>query len=197
MWKREEIVSHIPIHNRRDTAMKKRLITLALSIALLVALCVPAALATSQDRNRLVNQPYEYPVKAGSDEWYTLMDDGGYAAVVTANHVDEELLASMTTPALVETVMSYPLLGSPLAFNSGEQWMKSISDWGFKGIDILLVREDALECTEEYFEGRMSVRSGEDLRGAERYLAYKVGIDLNAVAEVTQESLGVAPRAIG
>lgn len=131
-------------------AMKKSpwrvLLVLAACVGLCAALVSVSAADPSPEPVYTIDEPYEYPVLPGTDEWKELTS---FQEMIAACHVDEELLASMTTPALLETVLNYPLLVNVYCFNSLEQGMDSVSQY-FKGIELLAAREDAADCLQEY-----------------------------------------------
>ncbi len=101
-----------------------------------------ADVAPTDNLSYTVDTPYSYPIVPGTAEWNSLTS---LKEKIEVCSVDEELMKSMTTPALLETVINYPLLINMYAFNSIEQGYASVSEY-FKGIDILLAREDALVC---------------------------------------------------
>ena len=84
----------------------KKLFSLFLATAIFTLLCSSQALAANalQNSGTTVDTPYEYPVVPGTSEWYELTSLEDKIAIC---HVDEELLVSMTTPALLETVLNY------------------------------------------------------------------------------------------
>ena len=81
----------------------KKLFSLFLATAIFTLLCSSQALAANalQNSGTTVDTPYEYPVVPGTSEWYELTSLEDKIAIC---HVDEELLVSMTTPALLETI---------------------------------------------------------------------------------------------
>lgn len=128
----------------------KKLFSLFLATAIFTLLCSSQALAANalQNSGTTVDTPYEYPVVPGTSEWYELTSLEDKIAIC---HVDEELLVSMTTPALLETVLNYPLLINIYAFDSTEAGIKSVSQY-FSGIEILFDRADAAECIATFYE---------------------------------------------
>ncbi len=89
---------------------------------------------------------YDYPIVPGTDQWkaFTSRDQR-----VAACHVDAELLESMTTRALVETVLTYPMLIDMYAYNTLQEGIEHVSQ-DFAGISILKERSDAAACLEAY-----------------------------------------------
>lgn len=124
--------------------MLKKSLALILSIALTVSLCLVPSMAvdtSSTSSVYSVTEPYVYPVVPGTDEWEAL---DSLAEKIEACSIDENTLAAMSTPALVETVITYPLLINIYAFNSVEEGIESVSQY-FDGIQVLLNRENAAE----------------------------------------------------
>ena len=89
-----------------------------------------------------VTAPYEYPVLPGTQEWAALQT---LEEKIQACAVDESLMCSMTTQALLETVINYPLFANIYAFNSIEDGLASVSSY-FQGIELLLQRKDLDSC---------------------------------------------------
>lgn len=126
----------------------KKVFCLFLSAMLLATLCVSPALAANSAQGQSVDTPYEYPVLPGTPAWNEL---DSLEEKIAVCHVNEELLASMTTAALLETVLNYPLLVNIYAFSSIEMGIESVSQY-FPGLPLLLAREDAMECLSSYSE---------------------------------------------
>lgn len=139
--------------------MKKGLCRVLLILTVCAALCTAlmsvSAADSAPESVYTVDEPYEYPILPGTEEWNSL---GSFQEMVAACHVDEGLLASMTTPALLETVLHYPLLGSGLLYDTQEQWIESVSSY-FKGLGLLLAREDAGECLLKFVEAQAATRA--------------------------------------
>jgi hypothetical protein len=82
---------------------------------------------------------YDYPIKPGTDEWKAL---GSHEEMLKACQIPEELLHRMSTAALVETVLNYPLSVDWWAYDSTEIGIKHVSGQ-FNGLSELLSRNDA------------------------------------------------------
>lgn len=122
--------------------MEQKRILRNVAAMLCVVLVVSAVVAGSAVRR----QPYEYPVVPGTAAWTEL---NGLDEMIAACAVDESRLEAMTTPALLETVLDYPLLINIYAFNTVEQGIDSVSSY-FTGLPMLLARPDALTCMQAY-----------------------------------------------
>ena len=119
--------------------MKKRLPVLLLVVMLLgVLLCGYAS--PEETPVYTIDTPYVYPVLPGTDEWRALKN---MQEKIEACHVPEELLQNMTTEALAETVLTYPLLPCMFAFDTIEMGYRSVSGY-FLGLSELEKREDAI-----------------------------------------------------
>lgn len=116
---------------------------------LCVALVALAVVAGSAVRR----QPYEYPIVPGTAAWTEL---SGLDEMIAACAVDENRLEAMTTPALLETVLHYPLLVNIYAYSSVEQGVDSVSSY-FAGLPMLLARPDALTCMQAYAQAEATV----------------------------------------
>jgi hypothetical protein len=84
---------------------------------------------------------YEYPIRPGSADWKALQT---HDEMVQVTQVEESLLASMSDDGLMQTVLSYPLFGDVLAYNSPQQGFDAIRS-NFGGLRELLEREGAAE----------------------------------------------------
>lgn len=122
----------------------KKLFCLLLTLISVVSLCSLSALATNASLNSdyTIDTAYEYPIVPGTPEWNQLdsLDEK-----IAACHVDDSLLTSMTTPALLETVLNYPLLINMYAYSNPEMGIDSIAQY-FNGLNLLFERDDAYDC---------------------------------------------------
>lgn len=137
--------------------LKKNLLKAAsmlLSTAFLFSM-VSTFAAESGGEAQANNQPYDYPVKLGTPEWRSFHSR---VERLAACHVEEALLKTMTTQALVETVLNYPMLADMYAFNSIEEGIERVSIH-FAGINELAGRSDAVECLNRYSASIQAGRS--------------------------------------
>ena len=86
-----------------------------------------------------------YPIQPGTEEWAKL---DSLDAKIAACKVEPQLMDSMTTEALLETVLDSPLLPNIYAFSSAEIGIGSVSGY-FEGLQMLHDREDAAECIQK------------------------------------------------
>jgi hypothetical protein len=118
-----------------------RPIYVTLVLAWLGCLAVPALAQRGAGLGRGEGDAYEYPIRPGTAVWKTLQS---HDDMVRVTQVEESLLASMSDEGLVQTVLSYPLLGDVLAHSSPQQGFNAIRSQ-FGGLRALLEREGAAE----------------------------------------------------
>ena len=122
----------------------KKILTVLLAFTMLATLCAGCA-SEKDEKAKQIDTPYVYPIQPGTEEWAKL---DSLDAKIAACKVDPELMNSMTTEALLETVLNYPLLPNIYAFSSAEIGIGSVSGY-FEGLQMLHDREDAAECIQK------------------------------------------------
>ncbi len=134
--------------------MKKKIF-----VAILAVICIiisnlsvanTEASELKKDNNNYIDEPYQYPVIPGTNEWKEL---DSMPQKIAVSHVKLELLEKMTTSALVETVVTYPLFICVHAYDSLETGVTEVSTY-FKGIEELCKRSDAREKVLQYINDR-------------------------------------------
>lgn len=86
-----------------------------------------------------INKPYNFPVRPDMQEWKELKTHDEMLAVL---QLPVNILNNMSTEALVETCLNYPLLPDIWAFNSYQQGIdKAVS--GFNGFQKLQLHKNA------------------------------------------------------
>lgn len=131
---------------KRKGSFIKRMLCLVLSIVLtpLFSLTVFAAEANYTD-----DVPYEFPVVPNTKEWESLRTR---QAMLDVCQIPEDKLQSMTTGALLETVLAYPLITDYFAYNSIEDACNIMYN-EFNGFQELFSRKDLSSVlTEKYDE---------------------------------------------
>jgi len=88
------------------------------------------------------DEPYIFPIRPGTDEWNALPQN--LDAKIAATQVPEEMLATLSTLALVNTVLDYPLLVNLSAFATPEEGFKSILSYS-NCLQALAQRPDAVQ----------------------------------------------------
>lgn len=116
-----------------------------------------AAPADTDNEGYTIDEPYEYPIQPGTDEWFAIES---HADKVEMLQIPQEVLENMTTRALVESVVNYPYFPDMDAFSTPEQGYRAVRD-GFNGLQELEARPDGIACLSEYFEGQQRVPSAD------------------------------------
>lgn len=109
--------------------------------AILLSLCslsVGANVVPAQEYT--IDTPYEYPILPGTQEWADLFTHG---AMLRACQIPEDILQAMTTEALVETVVNYPLAADVYAYDTFQMGYDAVKRQ-FNGLRELERRPDAL-----------------------------------------------------
>jgi len=92
---------------------------------------------------------YDFPIKPGTPEWKALTTHEQMREVL---QVPEDILKDMSTKALVQTCLNYPLYGDIWACNSLQEGFEGVTA-GFNGLQELLKRKDAgVELVKRYKE---------------------------------------------
>lgn len=98
------------------------------------------------NNTNIITEPHVYPVLPGSAEWNTFYEPEQKLA---ACYVSPDELNCMTTDALVETVINYPLMIDIYAFESIDVGIEEVSTH-FAGIEELFSRDDAVASLSNY-----------------------------------------------
>lgn len=123
--------------------MKKNWKLTVMFMAIFIFACVTISYASteaSNDTPYTIDTPYQYPLIPGTDEWKTLTN---HAEKVDLCQIPEDILPLMTTEALAETVLSYPLLSDMYVWNSSTIGYEVIAAT-FNGLAELEHRPDGL-----------------------------------------------------
>jgi len=86
-----------------------------------------------------VGTPFEFPVQPGTPQW---QDFTNHRQMLQATAIPEPMLKQLTTPALAQTVLDYPLFMDIKAYNSDQRGMDAVAKQ-FNGLRELLQRPDA------------------------------------------------------
>ena len=98
--------------------------------------------------NSLTGKPYEFTIVPGSDDWNSL---NGAVEKRKACFVPKDIMENMTTDALVETVLNYPLLIDIFAYNSIDEGIDHLSSY-FQGVEILSKRSNSIASLLDYMD---------------------------------------------
>jgi hypothetical protein len=86
-----------------------------------------------------IDVPYDYPIKPGTESWRKFNTQ---AEMISACQIPEDVLGKLSTRALVETCLSYPLFSQITAYNSVQDGFSRFAS-KFNGFRELLSRQDA------------------------------------------------------
>lgn len=110
---------------------------LSFLLATIMMLSLPIMVMAAEN-SKSDNTPYSFPITPGSSEWESFRTK---EEMLDVCQIPEDKLISMTTEALLETVMNYPLIHDYVAFNSYEDACNVMSN-DFNGFKELFSRED-------------------------------------------------------
>lgn len=126
---------------------KNKIISIILVFALMLSLAGTAlASDTEFDRDKIITEAYIYPVRPGSEEWTKFESR---AEKIKACQIPEFMLSRMTTEALVESVMGYPLLIDMVVRDTKREGFEAILEV-FNGLQELMKRPDGLDKLNNY-----------------------------------------------
>lgn len=118
-----------------------RKVRIALALLLsLFSIIMMTGTAPSPEASYPIHTPYDYPIKPGTPEWAMLSTQ---SAKVEACQIPDDVLHALTTEALVETVLSYPLRTNLLAYDTKALGYQKLT-LQFNGLQELERRADAL-----------------------------------------------------
>lgn len=113
------------------------------AIVIFLALQVTGNLLIAQT----VDREYDFPVKPGTNAWQAFTT---HKQMVEATTLPAKTATGLTTRALLETCLNYPLLPDMMAFNSPQQGLEAVIR-NFNGLQELVGRKDvALHIVKAY-----------------------------------------------
>lgn len=89
--------------------------------------------------SQAIDTPYQYPVKPGSEKWKSFQSRKG---INEACQIPEDILKNLTTKALAETYLNFPLYKDLYFFNAPKTGFNMLKRT-FNGFQELFSREDA------------------------------------------------------
>lgn len=119
----------------------KKLTCVVLTALIVMSLC---AFSPVEEKYQ-ITEPHVYDVLPGSDEWIEMTPSERYALC----YVSEEEASSMTTDALLETVLTYPYFINIYAYDSPTLGIEMVSRY-FPALPELLSRPDVIETLQFY-----------------------------------------------
>lgn len=99
-------------------------------------------LSTRNTTHYTINEPYDYPIKPGTPEWADLKSGQEMYDVC---QLPEDILKNISTEALVQTCLNFPLALDYTAFNDERAAIISMIE-RFNGLKELSTREDCIPC---------------------------------------------------
>lgn len=122
----------------------KKIPTVLLTFMMLAVLCTGGA-SEKDEKAKQIDMPYVYQIQPSAEEW--AKQDSRNAKIVVCK-VAPELINSMTSEAMLETVLDYPMLINLYAYSGMQQAIRAVSA-NLDGLQILRDREDAAECIQK------------------------------------------------
>lgn len=118
-----------------------RIVPITLTLLTLLALITTSTptIYADQEIAYQTTNAYDYPVKPGTDEWASFTS---HTEMLDACQIPESVIENMSTSALVETVLNYPLASDMIFHNDIQAGFEAVSTH-FNGIQELMSREDA------------------------------------------------------
>ena len=136
----------------------KRLLSCFLALAMMTSMVsfqTSAYEGSSNNEGYTIDEPYEYPIEPGTDEWFAIES---HAEKVEMLQIPQDVLNEMTTEALVESVVNYPYFPDMDSFSTQELGYETVRN-GFNGLQELESRPDGMLCLAEYYEEQQTTRS--------------------------------------
>lgn len=95
-----------------------------------------------------ISEPYQYPVVPGMAEWANFKS---LQEMSEACQIPDDILSNMTTEALVETVVHYPLYINAFAHDTPQMGLSEVKKY-CNGLQELYTRDDAIEKIEAFIK---------------------------------------------
>lgn len=127
--------------------MRKPKKILSLILVMTMIMCIFAFTNNSNaETAKTITEAYKYPVVPETDQWRAL---DSLNQKIKVCHIPEDILKNMTTEALIETVLNYPLMINMFAYDTPQKGYKSVLSY-FNGLQELNRRSDAKYELEKY-----------------------------------------------
>ena len=147
-----------------------------------------SAESANEPVNYTIDTPYDYPVRPGMPEWAEFTD---HQQMIDACEIPENILCAMTTEALVETVLDYPLFIDPYAFNNVNHGFESISNT-FNGVKELMTRDDASTILLEKYQNAIVLTPFAARQASAKEYFYLSNIELMMAQPVFYNKLSIS-----
>lgn len=169
----------------------KSKILMFVAVMMILTILIPSAMAADVDVDEKysITESHAFDIVPGTEEW-----DSYDSALqrMEACHVSEDELRQMTTEALYETVLNYPLLVNIFAYDNLETGIAVLSK-EFAGIEELMSRDDMMEVVSSHSLS-LHESDGEDLTMRKIYEKALVHY-ANSLNDKTYDSKSLARRA--
>lgn len=116
----------------------KKFLSILFIFTLSIVVIIPVGASAQSINNYTIDTPYEFPITPDDPEWKTFTEK---QQMVAECQIPERILESMTTSALIQTVLDYPLINDIHLFNSPEDASRVLSQ-DFNGFRELYTRKD-------------------------------------------------------
>lgn len=103
-----------------------------------VLLCILLLISMNIQSQKQTDMPYEYPIKPGSEQWSTFTTG---QQMLEACQIPQKTLSMLSTKALAETCLNYPLFFEYTALNDEREGIKIVIE-NFNGLRELSKRID-------------------------------------------------------
>lgn len=121
-----------------------------MAIVLILLICFTIApnnvQAASTSNIYTISESYQYPIIPGTSEWSEL---NTLEERVAACKIPDNILYNLTTEALVESVINYPLIVYMFAYDTTQMGYEKVKSY-FTGLQELAIRDDAVEKLQQY-----------------------------------------------
>lgn len=136
----------------------KRLLILTLSIMMIFSLPVFANDNKVQE-TYTITEAYQYPIVPGMPEWseFNSLDE-----MIEVCQIPKDILSNMSTDALIESVINYPLAVNMFAFDSPQNGFDSVDSY-FNGLQELRNRPDAIQKMNIYTKSISTLKDSDQL----------------------------------
>lgn len=88
--------------------------------------------------NQEIEKPYDYPVKRGTSEWYSIKT---YDSLRKVCQIPSNIVDKMSTSLLLESIINYPLIGDVLVFESYKKGLENLAN-NFNAFATIIQRSD-------------------------------------------------------
>lgn len=117
--------------------MLKKITLVLMSSILSFTVCISLK-SVKADEQYTIDEKYEFPIKTETQEWKQLQS---LEEKLECTQIPIKILDKMTTRALLETWLEYPLSVNVFAYENTQIGLKRVSEQ-FNGLKVLLQRED-------------------------------------------------------